>query len=726
MNTRTARLALLTTTMAAVVAASGVASAQDVIVMRRVIAPPHPRAAAPTPSPTTTPAPSPTPAPTAAAPTPSPAGAPTPSPAPTPTYTYYWQRGALGTVTPACGPTTQAQASTCMRSDNTPADSETRCLDPRPEPQPATDYSTCTYKWDDGQWQGAGACGEGVTQTRTPSCNRSDGTNGVDASHCPSPAPTTSQQITDTSRCTYLWTPVNGATEPACGPSSRRITYACTRSDQTTITDSARALALCGVMPAATTDTTVSDYSACTYKWTPTSQWTGGPGTCGATIAQTRTTTCQRSDGKGDQNAGLCAGDKTGNGDTSRTITDTSQCTYGWKTNPGAWSSTCSTTATQPNNPYCQRQDGVPAPAPSYCDPATQPPAANTGNLTGCSYTPTYGAPYGMCDHTSSTRFTTLTKCVRSDQTDVTAANVSASYAYCAASSTQACTPAYAASYGSFGTCAPTAQGATTGNRTSPITACKADDGASVALSNCSGSPSTASNACTISSYSATYGSYGTCTGGAQSASISTCTIAATDNTNGAAAGGSVATSLCPAAKQTSTQSCNSGSISCRTTAIPYGVSSGTVAISKAATPSAGSARQYCQSIAPSHPYYNCYWDGANTTTLLYSDTPFTYSSTPKPAPAVNYACTATDTSSTCGTLAVNTYFTTGSADTVTIAVRGITTQAQAQASCNDYATSKNVVGTCFWNSTNQATYFAPGGTPVSQTGSNYFAAMCQ
>ena len=126
-------------------------------------------------------------------------------------------------------------------------------------------------------------------------------------------------------------------------------------------------------MPASTESQTCSDQSGCSYRWSP-GAW--GPygrcsSTCGSgTQSRSRTVRCERSDGVGVADS-FCSGQAKPEETESKACTDTSTCTYEWRTGLyGRWSdcsNTCgSGTQERTRAVTCTRSDGTGV-ADSYC-----------------------------------------------------------------------------------------------------------------------------------------------------------------------------------------------------------------------------------------------------------------------------------------------------------------------------------------------------------------------
>jgi hypothetical protein len=379
---------------------------------------------------------------------------------------YNFQYSAWSTPA-SCGAVTQTRTATCQRSDGTTV-ANSFCGTPVTS-QAATDYSSCTYAFQYGAWDTPSGCGT-VTQTRSASCQRSDGTT-VANSYCGTP--TTSQSTTSTSSCNYTWQTSGYTTPAACGSTTATRSVWCQRSDGTTVADSSCSGA--GAKPASSTSTT--DYSACSYSW-QSSGWSS-PSGCGS-VTQTRTVWCQRGDGTTVAD-GNCGGGKPA---TSQGSTSYSSCTYSF--NYGSWSSPSGCgSVTQTRTASCQRSDGTTV-ANSNC--GTPVTSQSSTDYSSCTYSYSYGgwsSPSG-CGTVTQTRSAT---CYRSDGTPV--ANSNCGTATTSQSATDYSSCSYSASYGGWSTCSNSC-GAGTQTRSA---SCQRSDGTTVANSSC-GSMTT-SQSCT-------------------------------------------------------------------------------------------------------------------------------------------------------------------------------------------------------------------------------------
>jgi len=200
----------------------------------------------------------------------------------TPPYSYGWASGGWSTPS-ACGSTTSTRSVWCQRSDGASV-SDAYCGGGKPSSsQSATNYSGCSYGFSYGGWSTPNGCGA-VTQTRSASCVRSDGTT-VSNAYCGTPV--TSQSTTNYNSCSYnfsygAWTNPSG-----CGTVTQSRGASCIRSDGTAVSN-----AYCGTP---VTSQTTTNYNSCSY-----SANIGGWGSCSTSCGngtQSRSVSCTRSDG---------------------------------------------------------------------------------------------------------------------------------------------------------------------------------------------------------------------------------------------------------------------------------------------------------------------------------------------------------------------------------------------------------------------------------------------
>jgi len=137
-----------------IIAGLMLAPAQDVVVMRRVIAP-----ATPSKSPVTTPGTTPVTTPT-----------PDPSPSPTPPAAPHWATTEWTTSAPGCADFTSTREARCMIG-TVPQVDETACGRKPDTTQVVKETSTCGYNWTTTLYTPTSGCGRGVKQTRTAVCS---------------------------------------------------------------------------------------------------------------------------------------------------------------------------------------------------------------------------------------------------------------------------------------------------------------------------------------------------------------------------------------------------------------------------------------------------------------------------------------------------------------------------------------------------------------------------
>ena len=397
---------------------------------------------------------------------------------------YSWQTGTYDAPVPACGATVQNRTVSCLRSDGqTVADGLCPSATKPAASKPATDYSTCTYGWTSTSWGAwSTTCGS-ATQTRTVTCQSSDGRTVAD-SFCSAAGakPEATQSAYQTSGCGYSWqSGTYGAAAPACGASTQTRLVTCLRSDGVTVSDG---FCPAGSKPATSQGTT--DYSTCSYSWDPGS-WGAWSTSCGS-ATQTRTVTCLRSDGTTVADTSCAsAGAKPA---TSQSAYQVSGCGYSWQTSTfGAPAAACGST-TQSRSVWCQRSDNQTV-ADSFCPSASKPSTTQGAtDYSTCTYSWNPGgwsAWSTTCGNGTQTRSVT---CLRSDGTTVADASCSSAGTKPVASQTayQVSGCSYGWQSGNWGS--PTAAcGASTQTRS---VWCQRSDNQTVADSFCgSGKPAT-------------------------------------------------------------------------------------------------------------------------------------------------------------------------------------------------------------------------------------------
>lgn len=290
---------------------------------------------------------------------------------------YGWKTGDWGANAPACGSSVQTRSVTCQRSDGSTA-SDGMCASAGPRPtdhQATTDYSTCTYGWSATGWTDwSNTCGS-ASRSRTVTCQSSDGRTVPDQ-QCSGTRPEESQSDYLTTGCGYAFQHGEwGAPEKACGASRQWRAVWCLRSDGKVVDD-----ASCG-SERPTDNQAATDYSACSYSWS-TGTWSAPSTTCGA-ATQYRSVSCVRSDGTVVDDAQCAsAGAKPAEGQSTY---QTDGCSYHWRaTDWGTPVGACGST-TQSRSVYCQREDGVTA-EDWHCDANRPHESQTTTDYSTCSY----------------------------------------------------------------------------------------------------------------------------------------------------------------------------------------------------------------------------------------------------------------------------------------------------------------------------------------------------
>ena len=299
------------------------------------------------------------------------------------TCSYAWVYSDYAAPAAACGPTTSSRTARCVRQDGVETDGS-QCGVQETLSRPATDYSSCSFAWNAGAWTTAPACGD-TTRTRAVTCLRSDGTTAADGQCDANGKPPTSEQVSDTSACSYAWHYSEWTAPAACGAVIQTRSADCVRQDGASVPDG-----FCTTQRAET-QRAGTDYSTCGYAWT-TGAWST-PSTCGQTT-RTRSVSCTRSDRtvvSDDQ----CGPDRPA---ASEQIADTSTCQYSWvQTSVGLWSVCSSGSQSRPVTAECRRSDGSvmsDASCPTSRPPVSESRACATGVTPADPASPTApGAP---------------------------------------------------------------------------------------------------------------------------------------------------------------------------------------------------------------------------------------------------------------------------------------------------------------------------------------------
>jgi len=331
---------------------------------------------------------------------------------------FSWKIGPYDSPS-ACGDVTQTRSVQCVRSDGEVIDDAT-CAAVVTKPVTTTiakDYTACSYSWAVGAYGAwSTTCGR-ATSNRSVVCQRSDGSTVSDAS-CASVGtkPIGVQTSDQTASCTFSWVSgPYGNVVPACGASVQNRTVTCTRSDGT----AADPASCTGTKPVS--QQAATDYNGCGFTW-EVGSWNSAE-LCGESATQTRSVQCRRSDGTAVADGSCIVGGSGPKPAVAQTVSSFSGCGYAWKTTTGAWSSTCSDSATRINTVVCQRSDGAAA-DDSMCAGQAPPRQETQGVYSSCTFAATYSTTFGACTPTATNsplgiQTAPITSCVRSDGTTV-------------------------------------------------------------------------------------------------------------------------------------------------------------------------------------------------------------------------------------------------------------------------------------------------------------------
>lgn len=371
--------------------------AQDMVIMRRVIAPPTRTA--------TTPA---TPTPTPPATDPNPTATPTPGPK-------------AGIWTP--GDWTYVSSNTCLevaeqrRSVACLADGDAvpdaQCAGAKPiVTQTVERLEGCGYSWH-GSGYGAysSTCSTSATQSQTVTCRRSDGKDGVDVALCSNagerPATTTAPTGVYSS-CAYSWALGTWSEYGSlCSTSAYQTrTVDCHRAADAagdhsvdgTVSDAACAAALGTEKPALQgehVDNTEAVGNRCQYDWHTTIWGPWSDSACSASATRARTVTCIRSETNVTGPTVEVADERCAATVAKPEATQTGQyasCSYKVVAQTPTYSSTCSETPTVTTTYQCVRQDGgntVVESTAATCGAGATNPTSTSGNAnySGCGAT---------------------------------------------------------------------------------------------------------------------------------------------------------------------------------------------------------------------------------------------------------------------------------------------------------------------------------------------------
>lgn len=265
---------------------------------------------------------------------------------------YAWSASAFTWSSECSDAAIGTRSVTCMRN-GTEVVEDARCGANRPETtSQEARYEGCTTDWAVGEWGGwSSQCSAQSTRSRSVACmqQRPSGAVSRPSDSCSNTPPESSETTRNFTNCTaswdigaWGWNGVADAKSSTCSaaPTQNR-TVACMKTDSTgqrVAVDEDQCIADgAGPRPEATR-TVTSDYSSCSYAWSPNDTttgwgWNGQEGawsnTCSANAQQTRTVSCIRSGLSGGATEivgdGMCA-NAGAKPQTGRTASNVSGC----------------------------------------------------------------------------------------------------------------------------------------------------------------------------------------------------------------------------------------------------------------------------------------------------------------------------------------------------------------------------------------------------------------
>lgn len=290
---------------------------------------------------------------------------------------YQWQTSPAGDWESSCSSRTTRQInSVCMRETGQIVD-DNFCSGQKPLIETGFNFSGCTYEWvvgDFGNWDRN--CSENTFRLREVACLRSDGEIVGDSS-CPSPIPESRETGENYQGCTYSWQQgMWGASQSTCSEETTRTREnKCMRSDGIQVSNE-----FCNPSEEPIRQETISDLSGCGFQWI-TSEFGPWSETCSANAIRSREVLCQRSDNKIVED-NFCFDRKP---DVVETGDISTSCTYQWQV--GEWQQTnrCNANAVKTRDVQCLRSDLTIA-SDVYC---TQEKPASTefvADYSGCTF----------------------------------------------------------------------------------------------------------------------------------------------------------------------------------------------------------------------------------------------------------------------------------------------------------------------------------------------------
>jgi len=385
--------------------------------------------------------------------------------------------GGGGTPTPGTSPGSTPTPAPGTTPTPTPSGGSTPTPAPGSTPSPGSTPTPgapapLTYGWTVGPYSAPSSTCGSSTSTRIVSCQRSDGAPASPDQCNAGGRPSETQGTYETSGCGHAWHQGEWDNPVAsCGATTQTRAVTCLRSDGQPASDSA--CQPLGTKPA--TSRSATDYGTCTYAWS-VGAFNAPNTTCG-TVNQSRTVYCQRSDGN-DADDAKCSGTKPANGQSSY---QTSGCTFAWDAGAYEPATPACGASTHTRGVICKRSDGNPADA-DKCDAAKKPISTEpTTDYGTCTYDWYVGPWNGSTQCGQTVTQTRNVYCQRSNSSPVDDSLCSAKGAKPKASQpiTDYSGCSYTPTYGSYGTC-------TNGYKTAAIASCVRSDGTKVDNGLCS------------------------------------------------------------------------------------------------------------------------------------------------------------------------------------------------------------------------------------------------
>lgn len=290
---------------------------------------------------------------------------------------YDWVSSVAGEWAETCRTTTRPLSSVCTRRTTGEAVGDDFCRGEKPVSETGFNEAGCTFQWSPGEWKDwDAACSDDTSRTRDVTCLRSDGTQVADSS-CTGERPATTERGANHAGCTYTWNP--GEWRPVvagCGPDVDLVRTPTCRASDGASDDESR----CDPATKPETTSRGKDYSGCTFHWR-TGDWGEWSSQCSVSSTRSRTVTCMRSDetiadGKN------CTEVKS---PEQETVENVSGCTFDWRYSDWTPNAGCSANTSQTRVATCRRSDGSTA-DDDRCQGAKEETTRTFGVYSSCQY----------------------------------------------------------------------------------------------------------------------------------------------------------------------------------------------------------------------------------------------------------------------------------------------------------------------------------------------------